>query len=219
LELAELIASSMASLARDRPVFNSEFDFQFALAWQIARAHPAAQIRLEKGMPLGSSVIKLDILVKLGRSLYAIELKYPKAKLRVEVEGELFVLPSAPGDITRYDFVRDVHRVEHLVDAGVVHAGCALMLTNLPDFWTPPSGPAKEKYWDAFRVHEGLELTGARSWSASAALGSIHGREASIELARSHLVAWHDYSDVSNIPGRLGQGKFRWLALPVARAQ
>jgi hypothetical protein len=37
----------MADLAAERPLFHSEADFQFALAWLIQRQHPEATVRLE----------------------------------------------------------------------------------------------------------------------------------------------------------------------------
>jgi hypothetical protein len=37
----------LARLARNRPVFHSEADFQHALAWEIHSLHPTAKIRLE----------------------------------------------------------------------------------------------------------------------------------------------------------------------------
>jgi len=44
------IEKVLVSLSRDRPVFHSEKDFQFALAWKIHEMYPRAQVRLEKSV-------------------------------------------------------------------------------------------------------------------------------------------------------------------------
>jgi len=46
VNLAE-IEETMAALARVRPLFHSEADFQHAFAWQLHSADPDARIRLE----------------------------------------------------------------------------------------------------------------------------------------------------------------------------
>lgn len=41
----------MSALAKDRPVFHSEADFQHALAWEIHRRWPETSVRLEFRVP------------------------------------------------------------------------------------------------------------------------------------------------------------------------
>ncbi len=41
----------MTALAASRPVFHSEADFRFALAWQIEKMTPDANDRPEEGEP------------------------------------------------------------------------------------------------------------------------------------------------------------------------
>ena len=56
--------AAIMRLAARRPVFHSEADFQFALAWQIHTDHPAAHIRLET-RPLPEENLRLDLHVDL----------------------------------------------------------------------------------------------------------------------------------------------------------
>ena len=42
------IRATLAKLAKKRPVFHSEADFQHALAWELQLDDPTAGIRLEK---------------------------------------------------------------------------------------------------------------------------------------------------------------------------
>ena len=73
----------MDSLARERPVFHSEADFQFALAWQIREA-TGLDVRLEYPR-VPNERVYLDIWLPEAKA--AIELKYFKKKLDVEVGG------------------------------------------------------------------------------------------------------------------------------------
>lgn len=78
------IHSLLAGLARKRPVFHSEADFQFALAWEI-RKRRGFDVRLEFP-PFPNERMRLDIWVpELGT---AIELKYLTRKLAVRVGDE-----------------------------------------------------------------------------------------------------------------------------------
>src|SRR4051812_9035660 len=87
------VEAAMQALAVTRPIFHSEADFQHALAWELQRRHPQAAIRLEKRVARAPS-IELDILLAMDDRTIGIELKYPRRKMEVEVEGELFQLAT-----------------------------------------------------------------------------------------------------------------------------
>ena len=61
VKLCDLLDQVLPALARRRPIFHSEADFQLALAWEIQTARPAAGVRLEKRL-LHSPRINLDVL-------------------------------------------------------------------------------------------------------------------------------------------------------------
>ena len=90
------IEQLMKGLAAQRPIFHSEADFQFALAWEIQERNPTLQVRLERPFEGESdSRRRLDIFVK-SKSDYAlaIELKYLTKKFEDEIEGEEFSLQN-----------------------------------------------------------------------------------------------------------------------------
>ena|SRR5436189_3019592 len=112
------VIALMSTPATKRPVFNSEADFQLALAWEIQLAHPSARIRLEYRPAYLDRRGYLDIWVADDSWAAAIEFKYFTRALNVVVGGERFELMNrGPQDISRYDFVRDVARVESVVRA------------------------------------------------------------------------------------------------------
>ena len=158
----ELIMA-VEALRQKRPVFHSEADFQFALAWEIKTLCPNAEIRLE--VPFGKEAKSyIDILVSHQGNVYPIELKYKTRKLSYDLDGESYNLKNhGAGDFGSYDFIKDICRIEELSE--LLHDfkyGYALWLTNDPYYWNPPrknnTGAA------AFRVFEGSTKSGTLSW-------------------------------------------------------
>ena len=74
------VVGALSDLAARRPVFHSEPDFQHGLAWQIQLNYPPAEIRLET-RPRRS--VHLDMLIRLGGTRTAVELKYLVAALHI----------------------------------------------------------------------------------------------------------------------------------------
>ena len=134
------ITNLMNDLACDRPVFHSEADFQHALAWCIHDAIPDGGVRLEF-KPFPAEPMYLDIwLPGIG---VAVELKYKTRKLNLLREGESFALrDQSAQDISRYDFLKDIQRLEQLRKLPNARVGFTVLLTNDPSYWKHPSRPA-----------------------------------------------------------------------------
>jgi hypothetical protein len=123
---ADLVSDAMDAIARKRPIFHSEADFQHALAWEVQLAHPTASIRLEKRVATAPNV-ELDVLIRLGRRRLGVELKYPRRGLTAEVDGELFTLATGADDHGRYFAVEDCARLERLVAERIIDSGARPM--------------------------------------------------------------------------------------------
>ncbi|NKW20164.1 hypothetical protein GS940_21905 [Rhodococcus hoagii] len=64
----------------------------------------------------GRSRLSIDVLGELDGHRIALELKYPKKRLRTSVEGEVFDLPaSGAPDLDTAAIWRDVQRIERLL--------------------------------------------------------------------------------------------------------
>jgi hypothetical protein len=87
------LGATLAELARLRPVFHSEADFQLALAWQVQRRDARMLVRLETrplpGVHLDLALARPD----LGRYT-AVELKYLTRAWSGEVAGERYELKN-----------------------------------------------------------------------------------------------------------------------------
>jgi hypothetical protein len=202
----------MSDLAGERPVFHSEADFQLALGWLIQQRSPSAKVRLEYRAAYLDRRGYLDLWIVDGEAATAIELKYFTRPFEGAVDGEQFVLLNQGAqDISRYDFVRDVERVESVVDHGLATSGFAIALTNDSSYWRTPAIP-RETADGAFRLHEGRTLEGTLGWSPSTGAGTMRGREKAHELRRRHHIEWHDYSRRGAAPGQT----FRYALVRIA---
>lgn len=212
LELGDLLSQVLPALAQRRPIFHSEADFQLALAWEIQTARPAANIRLEQRV-LDSPRINLDILVAVSELRFGLELKYLRAATDITVDDERFVLVVGAPDLDRYDTIKDIVRLERLVDAQLVNAGACVVLTNSSGLWRP-SATGRLTGYDAFRIHDGATLSGTLEWGPTAGTGTRKGREAAHALAAIYQPRWQPFS-------RVGTGiahEFRTLTLLVPPA-
>lgn len=199
----------MAELAQERPTFHSEADFQHAFAWAIREAVPRLSPRLE--IPLNPRE-HIDLLLSDAETnaQTAVEFKYPTAAWTETVRGETFRLKAhGATDLVSYDALKDLRRLESLVDSGTVQNGLLIMLTNEPAYWNGPA-TGKPTNADAFRIHDGTTISGSRDWSPKTGTGTKQGRASAIELRGEYSIAWRDFSD---LPGN--KGHFRWFCLEV----
>jgi hypothetical protein len=199
----------LAGLARTRPIFHSEADFQHALSMLIARQHPDSRLRLETRPTRG---VHLDIQVDEDGQRSAIELKYLVRAFEGEHDGERFELPNRGAhDISRYDVVKDIARVELLLRDGYVQRGWVIVLASDSAYWRP--GHKSDPIDLSFRIHEGARLVGERSWGELAGAGTRRQRELALRLAGSYDCRWAPYSVITDTSGR--SHDLRYLAIQV----
>ena len=198
------IHNSLAALAKERPVFHSEADFQHALAWQLQRDHSGAQLRLE--VPFGADSRRYyDILFQDGEERVALELKYKTFGRQLRVgEEDFHLLNQGAQDNGRYDYIKDIERLETLVASGACHRGYAILLSNDHGYWTAARSHTVDA---AFRLHEVSRLSGARHWDPNASAGTKRGREATLCLCGRYRNLWRKYKQVEEGVG----GEFRYL--------
>ncbi|HEV2236293.1 MAG TPA: hypothetical protein VGR57_06485, partial [Ktedonobacterales bacterium] len=207
--LGDLIAE-VHSLARVRPIFHSEADFQHALAWHLHERWPAARIRLEY-RPFAAEKVYLDLWFALGEHAWAIELKYTSRQIDVTRDGERFALiTQGAQDILRYDYIKDITRVERIAQTHRNVDGLALLLTNDPVLWLPPTGRLNVD--GQFKLNEGRKLLGVLDWEAHTG-GTKKGRETPHHLRGMYTAHWQDYSEM---PGQGASSQFRFLAIHAA---
>lgn len=212
------VVKVMQTLSGERPVFHSEADFQHALAWQIHLQSPKSRIRLE--YPLSVDYEEsghLDLMLFEEEREVAFELKYKKARFFAPLQREIFLLKAdSAQDIGRYDFLRDVQRLEKAISERRNAGGYAILLTNDSLYWKPSQ---RETISDSFRLTEGRKITGTLSWTAKAGKGTTEGRDLPISLKGMYECVWRDYSFIA--PGEYvkGRGEFKYLIFTVIKTE
>ncbi|MCL6597626.1 MAG: hypothetical protein K6T81_02660 [Alicyclobacillus macrosporangiidus] len=205
----------ISDLARVRPVFHNEADFQHALAWAIHKHYPDAKIRLEMKIHGPDTKVYADILASIAGRKYAIELKYKTRTLHVVIDGEEFSLSNhGAQDIGRYDVLKDVQRLEQMVASGGVDEGFLVFLTNDSSYYSHP-GEVKVTADQDFRLHEGRRVQGTLSWGEHTGQGTMKGREEPLTLQGQYDLHWTAYSHLADKIG----GEFHYLMLPVRDIQ
>lgn len=215
--MLEAVNLALQALSARRPIFHSEADFQHEFSHCLRQSLQVSQVRLEVPLVVRNEVFHVDIIIGDETEKCAIELKYIKAHLACTVAGETFKLKSqAATDLARYDFLKDVQRLETLCaanegPAAKISHGFAVLLTNESGLWREP---IRKNSADAeFRIHEGALLAGRRRWGDAAGLGTQTGRP-SLHLSGSYIARWQDYSSAIEIP----HGTFRYLLWPTDAA-
>ena len=197
-------------LAKVREIFHSEADFQHAVAWELHRCLPSASVTLERPYRAGSVTLHLDMLVRTADEALAIELKYKTVKLEHGHSGEDYALASQSAqDVGRYDFIKDVWRLEEITQVIPNCRGWAILLTNDSSYWKATKRPSTV---DAeFRLPDGGSLQGTRGWGQLASAGTMKNREKPIVLRSNYKLRWADFSQ----PTDQRNGQFRYLGIEV----
>ena len=201
----------MDSMSESRPIFHSEADFQHALAWAIRETVPNIQVRLEFN-PFPDEDRRSHLDIWLPDRGIALELKYPTRAIDRAFNGERFVLRNHNAqDLARYDFLKDVQRLERVARERPAKAGYAVMLTNDRTFWRNKLD-GKNDMDAAFLIHEGRRVSGELKWAKRSGQKKTKERESPIRLSGDYALRWRDYSTVSGAR----HGDFRYLAVSVS---
>ena len=202
------IQTLLKTLAKG-PVFCSEMDFQLHLAWLMKEN--GFDVALEYDPRCFEGNASLDIMVWEPERV-AVELKYKTIPFETVVKGRPLRLKNhGAQDIGRYDFFRDVSRVEQIVASGAANKGFAVFLTNDPGYWrSGRDGTVAEM----FRMYEGRTIkSGSLKWSELTGAGTMKGREKPISLIRDHVLGWNEYASFD----KKKNGVFRYLIVDVER--
>lgn len=202
----------MQGLAKTRPVFHSEADFQFALAWHIKETMPDCEVRLE-WKPFPKENLHIDAWLPTYAT--AIELKYPtRAPFGVCHNGERFKLAKHPSPRRRYSFVKDIERIERILyERDDIERGFAVLLTNRKSLWQDPRPDWECTDDAAFRLHEGRKLSGELSWRPGSAHLKNKRRKHPIRLRNTYPIQWSDFSSFCVQKN----SQFRYLAVEVGK--
>ncbi|MBI4245420.1 MAG: hypothetical protein HY606_15130 [Planctomycetes bacterium] len=203
----------LCRLSKYRPIFHSEADFQHALAWETQKSYPDFNIRLEIDMLHDRKREYTDIILAKKNFVVAVELKYKTKRINISHNEEHFaLLQQGAQDCGRYDFIKDIVRLENLACSSKVSIGYAIMLTN--DLSYRNARPRSGTVDGDFNIHDGRLLQGKLKWNG-ASKGTMEGRESRLVLKGKYKLRWNDYSKFDNF----GPNAFKYLMIEVCPMQ
>jgi len=207
------------NLAEQRPVFHSEADFQHSLAWELHKQYPGSSIRLEKASEKAQGISReeynkreyIDIQINIAGQIYFFELKYKTRKSQITDRNEKYNLSEQSAlPLGRYDFIKDITRLERFTRNKTDSIGFAIFLTNDEKYWEPQI--TNNTIDSEFRIHESRELKKELKWNAKASKGTIRGRGKPLNLKNHYTLHWNDYSSFS----QSGSNQFKYLLIRVS---
>lgn len=183
------------NLKSHRKIFYSESDFQFALAWEIQKYYSKAKIRLERCHTLKD--LYVDIIVLLDNKEYPIELKYKTKMLETkENNEEYFLKEQGAQDLGRYDYLKDIQRLENLSkEINNFGKGFAILLTNDTSYCGKKRKGAID---EEFFLTQNEIKTGTMKWAPKAGKVTTNKRKNPIKLSGKYKINWKDYSKFEN---------------------
>ena len=183
------IPSLVEQLLKHRPIFHSEDDFKHALAWEIHKSQEDVKVRLEVPLLIDGKSNYIDLIAIHGSQRYGLELKYKTKKTKVTIEEEIFALRDHGAQpLGHYDFVRDIERLENMLEHKVIDEGYAIMLTNDKSY--SQQSKRENTSADAFRISHGNEIKGKLDWREGTSAGLKGKRVNSFEIKHAYTMNW-----------------------------
>lgn len=213
----EVMIDAMNRLAQWRKLFWSEADFQFSLAQVLHDMLKVkgvnAQIFLERPIPIMTDYTKgkrrnryIDILIKIGNTIYPIELKYATKKDMVDDDGDK-ILTTTQGayDTHRFGYLYDIFRLESIkqdlsnsTDLKFGR-GFTIFLTNDSNYYDKPENDDYKCTIDGnFRIHQDNVISPEIKWNIDESNPHWTNRypyNEQLTLSNRPLFQWRDYKN------------------------
>jgi hypothetical protein len=199
------IKQEMKKLAQKHPFFSSKEAFKNSFKHQLQE-----KFRVIENKDFHGCVVDLWVEDPNSEQQHAIYLMNKLAGLTIKQENQFIELKHhGAEDCGRYDFLKQVEKLEKITMVRDNINGIAILLTNDHLYWNPPTqSHTVDSY---FRIHENRVLTGELKWLEHASAGTIKDRENPIVIKGTYKLQWQHYSTVSNEK----HGEFCYLAVHV----
>lgn len=186
----------LGELSKTNPLFNSELEFQFYLAWKIKELYKEIYtICLE--YPLKNYQGKnrnIDlVLVCNNGGLIPIELKYKTSKFEYFFNNINYKLKDqSANDLSKYGHLKDVSRIEYFKETEKNFlVGYVITITNQAKTWQKILSPKQTDF--EFSLENGsTACKGVKCWHICK---SNHNKNKylPITLKNDYFINWHDF--------------------------
>ncbi|MBY8997410.1 MAG: hypothetical protein KGD60_06745 [Candidatus Thorarchaeota archaeon] len=188
----------LETIATKYEPFSQEVDFQYRFADEILEQYPGSHVFLECLPYPSASSVRVDICVIYGDKRYLFELKY---KVRNQAV-----------DLSCYDYVKDIRKIEKLNGMSKDFSGFAIFLTNRSIFWRGSDNTTSNYY--PFQLKDGNELKGTLDWQGNREKKG-EGRQDPIQLDGRYRLKWTDYCKAPIQRCKKGNQKLRYLIVSI----
>jgi len=208
------IEKIIQSLASKKPVFDLERDFQKSLKQIIKQELPNSQVDTEYNIQTELGSVRVDIRVLDQEKEYFIELKYKPTNLEVRIgDNDLELKHHGAQDLSCYDFLYDVSKLEHIIESRLDSTGYAIFITNDERYWLGTENKDADYY--PFRLTDHREITGHMMWQNNIERKG-NDRQLPINLSKSYTIRWNKYSDLTSLdPIPTNHAKLKILLITV----
>lgn len=205
----------LETLAKSGNTYLCEKQFQFDLAWEL-RKHFESQDKTDCHVYLeypsrdkekDGSRIYYDIVIKENDTYCVIELKYKTSKGKTKLYGEEFDLKDqAAQDLGRYDFLKDVTRIENFEadnEGKSLNCGYAVFLTNDSSYWNKDG---KNYLYKDFALNNDRDIPNTPlKWKKGFKESSVgKNRKDGLAIKGAYTANWHPF-----------KGEFQYLMFEI----
>lgn len=190
------LTTAINNLAKKRPAFYSEADFQFSLAWELKTLLPDANIYLERYEPTFN--YHVDIWIEENGEFFPIELKYKTKEDYVVINRQSITLKNHSAiPLGSYDYLKDIHRIENLSQLPGFKRGFAVMLTNEPMYYETNTTASA---YNMFKICDGLtkQANVTMNWGLTnkqMPFQATKGR-GPFALKNTYQMQWNSYNNI-----------------------
>lgn len=205
------IKAVLAQLRVTRPVFYSEDDFKMNFGFQVYKfiqqfsdknivylERPEDINYIQRTLEKDPKKVYIDMVIELDGKQYPVELKYRTIKLK-EPKSEtnsIELLNQGACDAGRYQFRKDIYRLEQLTEKAGYEKGFAIFLTNDFHYW---DFEFDERLLDFHYRFKDMMFKEDKGWNYKNAIYSEHqGEEDGTHIYRNkkgetHWTCWKEY--------------------------
>ena len=194
----------LQELSKTNPLFCSELEFQFYLAWKIKELYKD-QFTICIEYPLKNYEGKnrnIDLLVIDSSGGYIpIELKYKTSKFEQIWNGLTFNLKDqSANDLTKYGHIKDISRIEYFKETETNFlVGYAITITNQSRTWQKIVNTEQTDY--EFSLENGITINkGIKKWhECTSDYNKKHNP--SVFLKNDYFIHWQDFCNFNKPRG------------------
>lgn len=194
----------LKELSKTNPIFCSELEFQFYLAWKIKEFY-GEQYKICIEYPLKNYEGKnrdIDLVLIDNNGCYIpIELKYKTSKCEQTFNGiEYKLKDQSANDLTKYGHIKDISRIEYFKETEEKFVvGYAITITNQCKTWQKITNSEQTDF--EFSLENGIKICkGIKKWHKYKSDYNAKNNPP-IKLKNDYFIHWQNFYDFNKSNG------------------